>query len=205
MAGGVLVGRFLPWLADPAATRELVVSTGPLAPATFVLVSAVSVVLAPIPGAVLAVTGGYLFGWLWGTALSLLGVTVGSVAALLIARRLGRPYVEHVVTPEALERFDELVSAHGEAAMFVAFLVPGLPDDALCFAAGLTPVPVRRFLLLVVVGRLPSYLLVSLVGSELAAARFRFAIVLLALLLTVSVAGYLYGERLADTVGRWRS
>jgi uncharacterized membrane protein YdjX (TVP38/TMEM64 family) len=48
------------------------------------------------------------------------------------------------------------------------FLLPTFPDDAICFVAGLSEIRTRRFLVLLVVGRLPSFAAVALAGDQLA-------------------------------------
>jgi uncharacterized membrane protein YdjX (TVP38/TMEM64 family) len=194
-------GRFLSWLADPVAVRAFVAGYGPFAPVVFVLVTAVGVVVAPIPGPALALAGGYVFGWLPGVVYSMVGVTIGSVIALSLSRRWGRPYVERVLSAAAIERFDALVADHGDLALFLCFLVPGLPDDALCFLAGLTTIRLRRFLVLTVVARTPAHLVVAMAGAELATGRLELALALLGVLAVAALLGYRYGGRL---LGRGR-
>lgn len=119
----------------------------------------------------------------------MVGVVAGSAVAFTLARRFGRPFVERVVDPDALARFDDFLDDGGTIALFVAFLLPTFPDDVLCFLAGLSELPLRRFLLLVGVGRFPSFLLVACAGTSLAEARLvRFGLLAGALVvLTVAV------------------
>nr|WP_303647646.1 VTT domain-containing protein [Haloarchaeobius sp. HME9146] len=126
------------------------------------------VVVAPVPGQVLAFTAGYLFGAGPGFAYSMTGATVGTYLALLLARRYGRPYVERVVTPDALDRFDDFLGEYGLAGVFVVFLLPGFPDDVICFAAGMSDLDVRKLVLVSVAGRTPGYLVLVFSGAGLA-------------------------------------
>jgi uncharacterized membrane protein YdjX (TVP38/TMEM64 family) len=196
LAFAVFGWRYVVWLTDPVAVRSAVAGYGLLSPVLFVVVTAVGVVVAPVPGPAVALAGGYLFGWLGGTVYTMLGVTIGSAVALSLARRWGRPYVERVLTPAAIERFDGIVDAHGEAVLFLAFLLPGLPDDALCFLAGLTAIPLRRFLVLVVVARTPAHLLVAAAGAGLATGDLKLALVVLVVLAVLGLVGYRYGGRI---------
>lgn len=214
-AAGVLVGyallvvfftlilpRLFPSLADPAAIRSAVRETGRLAPAAFLVVQMLQVIVAPIPGQALGFVAGYLFGALWGTVLSVVGATVGGYIAFLLARRYGRPVVDRMVTEEARELFDSFSSDHGRFTLFLVFLVPGLPDDAICVVAGVSDVDTRSFLLASIVGRIPGYFLVALAGSRLAEARYAETTALLAVLALVSALGYLGRHRLAQWVER---
>ena len=199
LSGSLLVRLGPPWLSDVEAIRTLLLGFGLLAPVAFVLVQAIQVVVAPIPGQVLGFVAGYLFGAVWGTALSLLGAAIGTVVAVWLSRRYGRPAVERLVRPETLDRFDAAVDRRGLLALFVVFLVPGLPDDAICFAAGLTRLDVERVLVVSVVGRLPGYALVALAGARLAGGRPSHTALLLAVLVVISVVAYLA----RDALGRW--
>ena len=80
----------------------------------------------------------------------------------------------------------------------MAFLLPGFPDDILCFLAGLTTMPLKRFLLLVLLFR-PWGLLVSCAvgGNALALPSW-----LLVLLCAAGVALFLIAMKYGD---RWES
>lgn len=70
------------------------------------------------------------------------------------------------------------------------FPIPGLPDDALCFAGGLTSIPMRRLVLVAVVGRAPGFLLVNILGDLLASGDLFAAGLLAAVLVAQSLLGY---------------
>ncbi|WP_411968169.1 TVP38/TMEM64 family protein [Haloferax sp. YSSS75] len=199
--GSVLVSRF-PFLANPQALRVVLLDAGPVAPLAFVVVQVVQVLVAPVPGQALGFASGYLFGAFWGTVYSMVGIVVGTAVASALARQFGRPYVERVVTADALELFDDAMASHGLVFLFVVFLVPGLPDDAICFAAGLTDIPLRRIVAVAAVGRLPGFLLVNLAGSAAADGDPVLTAVFVAVLLSASVLGYVYRDRLFGTFTR---
>jgi len=167
VAVGLLVRSAVPGITDPEWVHDTVAAYGPLAPAVFVLLQAVQVVIAPVPGQVVALVGGFLFGVVGGTLYSLVGTAVGGSVAFVLSRRYGRPFVERVIEEDALSTFDELAERDGRVAILLVFLVPGLPDDAICFLAGITRVPLWQFVALSVVGRLPGYLIVTYAGATL--------------------------------------
>ncbi|WP_159076939.1 TVP38/TMEM64 family protein [Halococcoides cellulosivorans] len=179
---GVLVSAAVlvpvPAAIDPTALREWLAGLGPLAPVAYVGVQATQVLIAPIPGQVVAFVGGYLFGPVWGTALSLLGGAIGTALAVGIVRQVGRPFVERSVPTATLDRYDSLLDRRGRVTLFVLFVLPGLPDDVLCLLAGLTRIPVSHIVAIAVVGRLPGYLLLAIAGSRAARADYGGAAVL---------------------------
>jgi uncharacterized membrane protein YdjX (TVP38/TMEM64 family) len=201
VGAGVLVRGRLAFLGDPVALRAYVRGFGPFAPVAFVVLQASQVVLAPVPGQVLAFASGYLFGPVYGTVYSLLGAALGSYVAIALSRRFGRPYVERVVHVETLDRFDALVQRRGLVALFLVFLVPGLPDDVVCFAAGLTELDVRKLVAVSVLGRLPGYFVINLAGARVAAERFADAGLIVAVFLALSAFGYLQRDALLARLG----
>jgi uncharacterized membrane protein YdjX (TVP38/TMEM64 family) len=179
-----------------------VLSFGPLAPVSFVALQAAQVVFAPPLGQVLGFAGGYLFGALKGTALSLLGATIGSVVAFVAARRLGWPFVEDVLADGVVETVDDLVARDGVVVLFAVFLVPGLPDDAICLLAGLTAVPVWQLTAVTVLGRLPGYLVVAYAGDRAASASLVESAVVLGVFAVLALVAYRKRDAILARLGR---
>lgn len=192
----------VPGLTDPEWVRARIATFGVLAPLVFLALQTAQVVLAPVPGQVLASVGGYLFGTLRGTGYSMTGVVLGSTLVFVAARRFGRPYVERVVDPATLDRWDEFVARTGVPGLFVLFLLPTFPDDVLCFVAGLTDIRLRTFLTLVVVGRTPSFLAVAYAGTQFADGALGTAALVLTLLTAGSVVAYAVRHRIVAGLER---
>ncbi|MFC7228915.1 VTT domain-containing protein [Salinirubellus salinus] len=197
---GALLVTLVPALTDPERLRAEVRAFGPYAPLAFVALQTVQVVIAPIPGQLLGGVAGYLFGGLAGSGYSLLGVALGSALAIGATRRFGRSYAERVLDEDVLARFDAVVDAVGEPGLFVMFLLPVFPDDALCFLAGLTEIPVSRLLVLVVVGRAPTFVLAAYLGGSVAESNLLLAGLLAATMAVLAVVGYRHREALVAAV-----
>lgn len=196
----LVFGRHLALFADAEALRAFVAQYGRWAPLVFVALQALQVVLAPIPGQLLAVVAGYLFGPWWGTVYNMLGITIGSTVAFGLARRFGRTYVDRIVHEDVLETFDAVGDEYARLTLFVLFLLPGLPDDALCFLGGLTRVPLWQLVAIAVVGRTPGFFLANVFGDFLGTGRFLSAAGLASVLLALSVLGYLFYDRVLDAL-----
>lgn len=201
LVGSVVAVRAVaPFLVDPHWVTEQLRSFGRFAPLAYVALQAAQVVLAPIPGQVLGGVGGYLFGWVAGTVYSLLGVAVGSYVLFVLARRFGRPAVESWLAPHPLESFDAFVEEYGQVGLFLAFLFPAFPDDALCALAGLTPLRSRRLVALVLVGRLPSFVAVAYAGDSLESGELLVFGGVTALLGLATVVAYRRRASLVDAI-----
>ncbi len=202
LAGGVYVfsQAYLGFLLDAAALQSWLDQFGILAPLVFILIQMLQVIFAPIPGQAVALAAGYLFGAIAGTIYSMIGVVIGSAIAFLIARRYGRPAVESLLAADVIDRFDEFVDWVGVPGLLVFVLIPGLPDDAISFLAGLAQFRLTTFLGIIIVGRLPAYVLTVYAGDSLAGGELLEALLVLIVLIAVSVLGYLKQDAIQDAL-----
>jgi uncharacterized membrane protein YdjX (TVP38/TMEM64 family) len=169
----LLVGSAVLWLHEPLATlyhdREALHGfldrQGAWAPLAFMGLQAAQVVLAPIPGHLLAVAAGLLFGPWLGTLYTVLGVGSGSALVIIATRRFGRPLVSRLVPAAQRSRVDRWAMRHGMISFFLFFFIPFLPDDLACFAIGLSPLPVLPMLGVVVLARLPGHFVSAWIGA----------------------------------------
>lgn len=198
----LFVREYASFITDAEALRLWLRQFGVLAPLVFVAIQALQVVVAPIPGQVVALVAGYLFGPFWGTVYSLTGVLIGSTIAFSLAKRYGRSFVEDVIHEDVVSRFDEFVDTVGVPGLFAFVIIPGLPDDAICFLSGLTKWRLPTFLAVISVGRLPAYVFTVYAGGELANGRFLTAIALIALVVIASIVGYYKQETVRNLIAR---
>jgi uncharacterized membrane protein YdjX (TVP38/TMEM64 family) len=156
-----IAGRSLAPVIPAVTTR--VQSLGALAPIAFVLFYAVAEV-AFVPGSLLTLAAGAVFGVLWGTMLALVGATLGATGAFLVARYGARRRVEKWI--RASPRFaalDRALAGEGRKIVFLMRLTPLIPFNALNYALGVTRV---RFVdyLIGSIGMLPGTLLYTYYG-----------------------------------------
>lgn len=174
---------------------------GPYAPLVFILLQALQVVLAPIPGEATGFLGGYLFGTSLGFAYSTLGLTLGSALAFALGRRLGLPLVKRLVSEQHYHKFDFLARTGGEMVTFMLFLIPGFPKDILCLLLGVSPIPFGVFLIITTIGRMPGTWLLSVQGAKVRSAHYLEFILFLILAAFAGIVAYNYRERIT----RWLS
>lgn len=141
-------------------------SLGPLGPLAYMALQILQTVVAPIPGNVVGAIGGLLFGW-WGILWTTIGATIGATLVFWISRRFGRTLVEKLVKKESLDKFDFVIGKRAGVILFLIFLIPGLPDDIVCYIAGLTDVPLKKLILIFALGRLPAVVGNNIIGTGL--------------------------------------
>ena len=160
----------------------------------FVAIQILQVVIAPIPGQAAAFAGGFIFGFWKGWGLTTLGLLIGSLIAMALARLLGLSLVRKVVPESIIQRFDSVVSDGGYMTFFMIFLLPALPDDAVCFLAGLTKLKLLPLSLVCLLGRAPGMAVLSLTGAGFADGLTVWVEVLFAVMMILSVLLWLFWE-----------
>jgi uncharacterized membrane protein YdjX (TVP38/TMEM64 family) len=132
------------------------VSASVWAPAVYVVAYAVATAFA-LPGSVLTIVGGAVFGFGWGALLVTIGANVGANAAFALARGLGREGVEKLIGSR-LQGLDRATATHGFIGLLILRLVPLVPFNALNFGSGLTAMRWRDYALATVIGIVPGTL-----------------------------------------------
>lgn len=191
-----LLSPYYDFFVDRERVKALIKGAGPLAPLLFILLQALQVVFAPIPGEVTGFLGGYLFGVPLGLLYSTLGLTLGSIGAFLLGHWLEKRYVTRIVSQETMQRFDFLMEHQGALVAFILFLIPGFPKDYLCFILGLSPMDFRVFLAICLIGRIPGTLMLTLQGAQVYKGNYWNTLILVGLCLLVAALAYYFRETL---------
>lgn len=147
---------------DAAALEAWINDAGVLAPIVFMLIYALVTVLF-LPGSVITLAGGALFGPVLGTIYNLTGATLGAVLAFLISRYLASDWI----ADKAGGRVKQLINGvEGEGWRFVAFvrLVPLFPFNLLNYALGLTKIRFLHYLIATYVFMLPGAIAYTYLG-----------------------------------------
>ncbi len=131
----------------------------------FIGVQLLQVLFAPIPGQFMGLAGGWLFGFAHGLALTMFGLMLGSFLAISIGRWGGKPLLQRFLPESVWERFSHLIEGR-LIDYFLLFLLPALPDDALCFLAGLSPLSIRKLCWVCFWGRLPGMAMLTWTGTQ---------------------------------------
>jgi uncharacterized membrane protein YdjX (TVP38/TMEM64 family) len=171
---------------------------GVLAPVVFVGLQALQVIIAPIPGELTGILGGYLFGEWVGLLYSTIGLTVGSLTAFALGRWLGARYVQKLMSADIWRKMGFIVEAEGAILCFIIFLMPGLPKDVTCYLFGLSPMPFWLFAVVSTLGRFPGTWVLSAQGARTASGDYLQVILLTAIVVAVGLPLYYYRHRLVE-------
>lgn len=141
-------------------------SLGAWGPIVFIAGYAVGTV-AFVPGSLLTMASGAIFGLFYGTLYVIAGSTIGVTCAFLIARFLARRQIEEKITgSERFAAIDRAIARRGGRIVFLLRLSPAFPYSLLNYALGLTKVPLLQYVL-ASVGMIPGTFLYVYYGKAL--------------------------------------
>ncbi len=151
-------------IINPDAVMAWLDEAGPLAPVLYMLVMAIAIVISPIPSLPLDIMAGAYFGPWLGTLYSATGALIGANISFLIARSLGRSFVERYI------KFDKLFwEACSDSILvkvvFFSRLIPFISFDIISYGAGLTRMSLLKFSIATFFGMLPLTFLFTYYGS----------------------------------------
>jgi uncharacterized membrane protein YdjX (TVP38/TMEM64 family) len=182
---------------DPAALEAWVASLGWLGPLALVAFNALQIVIAPIPGYVVQIAAGFLFGAFWGGVWGTLGLLAGSSLAFWLARLYGRPLAARLIGAARLDQWEKVTYSTSTLVWFVLLLGP--TGDAPYFLAGLSRVSYLKILSITAILRIPSVFVAAAIGAGVMWLNWWQLALLFALLTGVIVALLRYH----DTILRW--
>ena len=165
-------------------------------PLLCVAVQFVQVVIFFIPGEITQFAAGYVFGAWLGFLYSAIGIMLGSGFNFFFARVFGRPVIEKFISAGTLDKIDHaLNNMKGKSALFLVFLMPGLPKDALSYGAGLSNLGLAEFVLISGLGRAPAMLFSTLLGAQAEKRDYKSMVITGIVGVLVIAAYYLYERR----------
>lgn len=153
--------------SDVTPLRTYLLGFGLWAPLISAGLMVLQALVIPIPGIMLNIANGLLFGAIWGSLLTW-GSTLLAASVCYTLSSLFKHSVTHQLVPKPwLEASRRMIDHHGVYAILIARLIPLVSADAMSFAAGLLGMPFRTFLLATAVGSVPGTLLFVLLGDHL--------------------------------------
>lgn len=172
----------------------------PYSHVVFFLIQLFSVILAPIPSNLSALAGALLFGMWPAFFLTMGAVILGSVLVFQLARSLGQSFAERFVSERISDRYLRVIQTKRDAFLVLAFLLPFFPDDLLCILAGLTDIPLRRYLIIVALTRPWGLLVASALGGSVLTVPLPGMVAIGMAGILLFLLGMKYGDRLEEKV-----
>ncbi|MEM8604126.1 MAG: TVP38/TMEM64 family protein [Cyanobacteria bacterium P01_H01_bin.121] len=118
-----------------------------------------------LPGTLMTVAGGTVFGLFWGTVWSVLGATLGAIAAFWLARTCLHQWVERRFGQlPLLQSFQKAVRPEAHSFVLAVRFAPISPVNVVNFLFGLTPIQLKPYAIGTLVGIIPGTLAYTWLG-----------------------------------------
>ncbi len=168
---GLLVAvKFLPvkdYILSGLAWTQRLGAWGPVFVSVFYILACVLMV----PGLIITIAAGFLFGLLWGTIVVSIASTIGACVAFLIGRTLARRWIEQRVRNQPkFAAIDSAVGKEGFKIVLLTRLSPIFPFNLLNYAYGLTKVKFWSYAGASWLGMIPGTVMFVYIGSAIAEA-----------------------------------
>ncbi|MFN6478033.1 TVP38/TMEM64 family protein [Nostoc sp. DedQUE07] len=122
-------------------------SLGAFGPIAYILIYNLATLLF-IPGSLLTLKGGCLFGVFWGSIYVLIAATIGATLAFLIGRYFSRDWVSRQMDKHPkFKAIDLAVAKEGWKIVLLTRLSPIFPFNLLNYAFGITQVSLKDYIL----------------------------------------------------------
>lgn len=136
---------------------------GILAPICFILLQIIQVIIPLIPGGVSSLTGVLAFGPVLGFIYNYIGIVIGSCIAYILAKRYGLRLIEKIFKEETINKYIKYIKNNYFYKIFIiGIFLPILPDDLLCYIAGISQISFKKFLIIILLGKPISLLTYSI-------------------------------------------
>lgn len=188
------------WFGNREAVVDSMQQAGMWGPAILGILFVLQVFLAFIPGQALMVACGFLYGFWGGFLISWLSLVAGGEIAFILARRYGRTFAEKWISPAILARWDQTAKGQGIAFFAVTLVMPLVPNDAMCYVAGLGRISRIRFSIANLLGRGLACTLTSALGAFGGNIPIQGWILLIALFVVIGIAWMMLRNRFSVSV-----
>lgn len=183
-------------ITEPNAARDWILSYGKWSYLFFVGIVFLQVVIAILPGEPFQIAAGLAFGPWMGAFLGLVGTLVGSITTFMLTRIFGYKIIEFFFSERTRSKMD--LSGYSrdsiERAVIIAFLIPGTPKDFLAYAVGLTPLPLKRWILITCMTRIAPIVMAAFTGQAINSGNMHAAAMLLVIGNVINLAVYFFYE-----------
>lgn len=120
----------------------------------------------PFPAELLTMANGMVFGPVWGTVITWIGAMLGATSTFALARLIGRPFLERMLSERQLVRLSAWSSTQGGVTLLAARLIPLIAFNLLNYAAAMTKISWWTFIWATGLGILPLTILLNVFGAS---------------------------------------
>lgn len=157
----IFLGAFIIWgtvtktFLDAEKLQHFVASAGWFGPLLLLVFSALQVIIPVLPGGIGLLPGTLLYGPFWGFIINYIGVVIGSIVVFLLARNYGESIINKFFPKGMGDKYRHWISNQKrfDWLFMIAIFLPIAPDDFLCYLAGTTKMSLKKFVVIIILGK----------------------------------------------------
>lgn len=196
LMGGVCLLMYEPmmsFLKDPVVLKKQLASYGFFGGFILVMLMTLQVVFVFLPGEIIEVLSGFIYGPIEGMLLCLVGAILGSSIIYLFVKKLGVKFIDKLIGKGKLNEVSFLRNNEKlDVLVFIIFFIPGTPKDIITYFIPLTDMKLSKFLIITSIARIPSVISSTIGGNALGMAQYKFTIFVFVVTGIFSLIGLYY-------------
>ncbi|WP_086443909.1 TVP38/TMEM64 family protein [Candidatus Enterococcus lemimoniae] len=129
--------------------QDFIKQFGEYAVFIFIFLQILQVIVPILPGGISTVVGMLMFGNIQGLLYSYVGLIIGEIIVYWLARYYGKSFARLILTKKRYLKFEKMLDRPEKGIkrlMIITLLVPFAPDDLVCLVAGLTDLPFKEYM-----------------------------------------------------------
>ena len=197
-----LVWPYIHMMFEPGGIDQVIDSVRNAGPMGFLILLALQflqIVVAFIPGEVVQMAAGMMYGPWLGAAVILLGSIISSAFVFAVVHRLGAPFVQDMVPTKYLDKFRAFEeSGKLSIVVFILFLIPAMPKDTFTYLVPLTNMRMRDFLILSNVGRIPGIVISTYAANGLVDGNITQSIIIFAVVAVIAIVAIVFRDKIMN-------
>lgn len=179
---------------DPHAIRLELQSFGILGYFILAMIMAFQVIFVFLPGEIIEIMAGFIYGPIGGLIACLIGSAIGSTIIYYFVKKLGMPFVDKFIGLDKIKQVHFLDDPQKRnILLFIVFFIPGTPKDILTYFVPLTDMKFSTFLFITTIARIPSIITSTIGGHAIGVEDYIFSVIVFVITGLISIGGiYIY-------------
>ena len=176
---------------------EMIRSTGIFGSIILILIQALQVIVAFIPGEFVEIISGAMFGPILGLIICLIGLNLGTLVIYGLVKLFGRPFVNENTKNKKFKLEFLNDPKRSLIIIFFIFLLPGIPKDILIYPMPLTKVKMTRFMIVSSIARIPSILSSTFIGASIIEGNYISSIIVFIVFFALAIIGLIFNKQIS--------
>ncbi|QLY79354.1 TVP38/TMEM64 family protein [Clostridium intestinale] len=193
---------------DIESIKGIILGYGNYSFIIYIALQIVQIVIFFIPGDIMQISAGFIFGPIRGFLLSFLGICLGTSVVFFISRKLGKPFVNKIVSEKdtwiihKLEKFKEhpMKDKKLKKIVFFTYLIPGIPKDILGYICGVSEIKYKDFIIYSSIARIPALFVSSFFGHKLSFDNWKLLAIIAIISGIIIVISIIVGKKIISSI-----